>query len=397
MKMRIFLHVLALEGFLNFVSLAAAFDCGSTGTNGSLNITTDTTLNMPADGIFNFTTLTVAQGATLSFSNNALNTPVYLLASGDVTINGTIDVSGNGPASIRSWNGSRPNKAGPGGFDGGYGGLNFSDSTVGGDGYGPGRGKRSPGVGDSHVGSYGTVGNANYLNNTNTYGNLLLVPLIGGSGGAGQDGAPGGAGGGGGGAILIAANTRVVINGVVAAKGGDSSIYADFAAGSGGGIRVVAPVVTGTGTLNASGGISSTAGGSSPAGHGRVRIDCTDFLAYRSLNLIGAATRGNRMFIFPTVVPRLDIIIVAGLAIAEGTNNPVQFELSGGASTNQTVTVQARDFTNDVPIRVVVTPRNGPSGQFDGVISQGAGNPPSSNVNVVIPAGSICQIHAWTR
>jgi len=59
--------------------------------------------------------------------------------------------------------------------------------------------------------------------------------------------------------------------------------------------------------------------------------------------------------------------------------------------------VQARNFTNDVPIRVVVTPESGPSAQFDAIISQGSGNPPSTNVNVIIPAGSVCQIHAWTR
>ena len=55
--------------------------------------------------------------------------------------------------------------------------------------------------GSSHLGCFGTgiIPSARF-DNTNTYGNLLLVPLIGGSGGAGQDGAPGGAGGGGGGA-----------------------------------------------------------------------------------------------------------------------------------------------------------------------------------------------------
>jgi hypothetical protein len=103
------------------------------------------------------------------------------------------------------------------------------------------------------------------------------------------------------------------------------------------------------------------------------------------------------MFVFPAVVPRLDILSVAGQTIPEGTNNAVQLELPEGASTNQTVTVQARNFTNDVPIRVVVTPRNGPSGKFDAVISLASGNPPSTNVPVVIPAGSVCQIHVWNR
>jgi hypothetical protein len=103
------------------------------------------------------------------------------------------------------------------------------------------------------------------------------------------------------------------------------------------------------------------------------------------------------LIVFQTNAPRLDIIEVGGQAIPEGTNNAIQLELSAGASTNQTVKVQARNFTNDVPIRVVVTPENGASGSFDAVISRGSGNPPSTTVNVVIPTGSVCQINAWTR
>ena len=60
-----------------------------------MNITTNTTLALPTNGIFNCTTITIASGATLKFNPNALNTPVYLLATNDVTINGTIDVSGS--------------------------------------------------------------------------------------------------------------------------------------------------------------------------------------------------------------------------------------------------------------------------------------------------------------
>jgi hypothetical protein len=155
--------------------------------------------------------------------------------------------------------------------------------------------------------------------------------------------------------------------------------------------------VTGAGTLDASGGSSYAYGGVITAGYGRIRIDCTDFLAYRNLTLVGMASRGNRMFVFPAVVPRLDIIGVAGQAIPEGTYNAVQFELPADASTNQTVTVQARNFTNDVPIRVIITPENGPRGEFDATILQSSGNPPFADVPVIIPAGSTCQIHAWTR
>src|SRR6266550_4350883 len=74
----------------------AQFNSGSTGADGALNMTTNTTLDLPPNGIFNFTTINVASGATLSFNRNIFNTPAYLLATGDVIIDGTIDVSGSG-------------------------------------------------------------------------------------------------------------------------------------------------------------------------------------------------------------------------------------------------------------------------------------------------------------
>src|SRR6266404_5987633 len=72
----------------------AQFSSGSTGADGPLNVTSNMTLNLPANGIFNLTTINVASGATLTFNRNVLNTPVYLLATSNVTITGTIDVSG---------------------------------------------------------------------------------------------------------------------------------------------------------------------------------------------------------------------------------------------------------------------------------------------------------------
>ena len=67
---------------------------GSDGADGALEVTENQTLTLPPDGIFNYTTVTIAEGATLTFERNALNTPAYLLATGDVTIAGTIDVLG---------------------------------------------------------------------------------------------------------------------------------------------------------------------------------------------------------------------------------------------------------------------------------------------------------------
>jgi hypothetical protein len=349
-----------------------------------MNVTNNTTLQLPPDGVFNCTMISVASGATLTFSNNALNMPVYLLATGDVTIDGTVDVSGQSGVGIY------PGSGGPGGFAGGYGGLNLVGPSAGGDGCGPGGGTAI-----SEAGVYGNPSSGN----TNTYGSLLLEPLVGGSGGAGVSGVPGYGGGGGGGAVLIASNSKITVNGAINSSGGTSGGYIwGHLGGSGGAIRLLAPIVTGTGSLGTPGSYwTDSVWGHILLDWGRIRIDCTDNQAYRTLNLITVASRGSRMIVFPTVIPRLDLVEVAGNAIPEGTNNAVQFELSTGASTNQTVKVQARNFTNDVPIRVVVTPENGPSGSFDAVILRTSGNPPSTTVNVIIPTGSACQINAWTR
>jgi len=355
------------------------FNSGSTGADGPLNVTSNMTLNLPTNGIFNCTTITILNGATLSFSKNPLNTPVYLLATGDVIINGTIDVSGSASS------------AGPGGFDGGFGSIH---GTPNGDGFGPGGGKNDPlGPGSptmAGVFAFVSPSNGSSGGNSNIYGNTLLSPLIGGSGG----GAAGGNwGGGGGGAILIASTTSITVNDTVKSTGGGGY----FGSGSGGAIRIVAPTVSGTGNLSVPGGGLGSGSGYGTAG--RTRIDCLDRIAWRNLNLQNAGkwTVGAQMFVFPPGNPKLDIINAAGTAIPEGTNAPVVVTLPVGSSTNQIVRVQARGFTNDVSIRVKITPENAPSATFDGTILQSSGNPPVGEVNVTIPVDVVSHIHVWTR
>src|SRR5438552_657212 len=112
---------------------AQTFDSGSNGTDGVLDVTNTITLDMPPDGIFNFTTITVRANRGLYFRTNGLNTPVYLLAQGDVVIENTGSIfldGGNGGGSI-------PGIGGPGGFGGGSG--SFAGHPEG-DGLGPGGG-----------------------------------------------------------------------------------------------------------------------------------------------------------------------------------------------------------------------------------------------------------------
>ena len=72
---------------------AQTFNSGSTGADGAFNPIANTTLTLPPSGIFNFTTVMIPSGVTVRFTPNAANTPVTLLATGNVSIAGTIDIS----------------------------------------------------------------------------------------------------------------------------------------------------------------------------------------------------------------------------------------------------------------------------------------------------------------
>ena len=394
---------------------AQGFTSGSTGSYGPMNITNFTLLDLPANGIFNCTTIYIDQGAVLTFRRNPLNTPVYLLATGNVTINGTIDVSGS--ASPGNFAGGA---AGPGGFDGGSGGFStVSQALRGGTGLGPGGGK----PGDVFYGSGAAAGAGAFgtgpgawvdAKDGQPYGSALLIPLIGGSGGGGVDGNKDAGGGGGGGAILIASSTIIRINstGTIRSRGG-AGFYAGGGnsaphnGGSGGAIRLVAPRVYGSGTLMVLGsGLYSLDDGNPTTGAGRIRID--SIFRFEPTNAVqdnisfnfqpsAVASVGSAMVVFPPNNPRLDILQAAGRTIPEGTNGTVFVELPFGANTNQTVTVQARNFSTNVAVRVVLTPAAGDPIRYDADINNAAANPAQVIVPVGIPINTVVAVNVWTR
>jgi hypothetical protein len=323
----------------------------------------------------------VNPGQTLRFNPNPLNTAVQILSQGDVLISGTIIVSGSDSV------GGAPGKGGPGGFDGGYGGYGNGNGgfDIGGDGTGPGRGRNVAGSAYPYFNSAAHVDNAGLT--TNKYGTALIIPLIGGSGGAGNNGNPGRGGGGGGGAILIASNTKITLNGAITAEGSYGA-----GGGSGGAIRLVSPVVTGTGTFNVNGGGGFWVAGS----QGRVRIDCEDRYAFRSLRFQGRVTQGSQMFVNPPAGGSLNIIEAAGQVIPVPAQAGVLVDLPAGSSQSRQVKVAGSGFTANVPITVIVTPETGPSTSYDAEIpiTAGAGQ---VTVDVTIPVGGVSRIHAWTR
>ena len=388
MKRNVALCALALAGALPNLTLAQGFSSGSTGADGALEVTTNTTLDMPPDGVFNFTTINVASGQTLRFNRNPLNTPVYLLATGDVTIAGTISVDGDNGTSSPPVGGA----GGPGGFDGGMPGF---ISIAPGAGYGPGAGQggaagNSAGAAGAAAYAAAATGNSSTRNGS-IYGSPLLVPMLGGSGGGGNAGSPGTGGGGGGGAVLIASSTRISIAGAVSAEGGAQP--GSTGHGSGGAIRLLAPVVSGAGTLRVRGG--NWVG---TAGHGRVRIDTIDRRDLRfTFTPLSAVNVGSFMAVFPSPNPRLDILNAAGTAIPEGAADPVYIQLPFGSSPDRTVTVQVRNFSGVVPVRLVLTPDSGDIIVIDDQIDNTTVNPAQKALAVTLPLNVRVHVGAWTR
>ena len=275
-------RLLFFLGLTGMGANAQTFDSTSDGSDGALDLdtagvyaffdpTTFPGLDLDGDGAYHFTTITIAAGVTVDMTR-AHHGPVTWLASGDVVIDGIIDLDGEDGHSANV--SSNPSLPGAGGYAGGAGAvLTFAQP-----GHGPGGGRlasqsQGHGGGAGHAqaglnGSPDTQGEA--------YGNDFLIPLIGGSGGAGGGGenqsVSGGAGGGaGGGAIFIASSTKITVAGTITADGGETGSPGHRGGGgSGGGIRLTAPVIEGSGLLSVRGGGGSSSGAGS---RGRIRLE----------------------------------------------------------------------------------------------------------------------------
>jgi hypothetical protein len=180
---------------------------------------------------------------TVKLSGRRFTTPIYFLATGAVTIDGGIDLTGeNGSPATNIASERVPSAPGPGGYPGGVGG-NGTAGTTATAGSGPGGGAAGNPSGSS--GATGTFTGSTYL-----------IPLLGGSGGGGYGANPlgacgknyGGGGGAGGGAIVIASSVSITFTNTV----GTDGIFANAGGaacgaggGSGGAIRLVAPIISG--------------------------------------------------------------------------------------------------------------------------------------------------------
>lgn len=383
---------------------AWAVDSGSTGADGAFNPTVNTEVALPPSGILNYTTVNIPAGVTITFKDNAANTPIYMLASGDVTIAGTIDVRGEDAAPTGTYgDGAQgddgiPGEGGPGGFSGGRGGRDDTTQRAaiirGGAGLGPGGGPgglegengcntyggyyKYNGTGGAYAAAarqyYSWYGCDSSLEpQSEPYGSELLQPLVGGSGGGGGRGGtnyPGAGGGGGGGGILIASSGTLNLTGTINATGGDgggrdgTGVGGQGAGGSGGAIRLIATNITGNGKLYAMGGCINEGGerrrrceSNGQYGYGgsegRIRIE-GDAISYS-----GASTptyvRGDVSPIFIANAPSLRIASVAGQAVPAVPTGVNDITLPGTTTGPVQVTFETINVPvgNTVQLRVV--------------------------------------------
>lgn len=398
----VFFVVLLVNGV--FLALLPAqtptFVSGNTGADGAFNPTTNTTLTLPPNGVFNFTTVNIPAGINVTFTKNAANTPVIILATGDVTITGQILLNGTDAVTVT------PGEGGPGGFRGGEGGL-IDTIGIGGNGLGPGGGLPGTTVMAGPLGSAGGGGGFGSTGSPSTggapggpsYSNASILPSLGGSGGGGGRSITtgrGGGGGGGAGSILIASSTKISFsNGVLSANGGNGANLDTFAGGggggSGGGIRLIANTIEGSGRLEAVGGRGGVSGVGrefgGAGGNGRIRLEAFKLTFLSGTTPTYTSSTPGPVFI-PAPAPTLNFTSVKGVAVPSapvGSYSSPDITLPASTTNPITVALAASNIPGGTSVEVSSIPQFG-SKTTTTVILSGTTNSSTAtaSINIVL-------------
>jgi hypothetical protein len=335
---------------------------GADGSDGTLNITTNTTIDLglavtgvwdtdnsgnagkgvydPAKWavVFKYSSINVAAGATVTFKNHPSRAPVVWLVNGSVTIAGSVSL--DGPYADPQL-GTGPSEGGPGGYRGGAG-PNPGPSG----GFGPG------GAYFEH-GHYGQ-------GQLRSYGNNQIVPLIGGSGGSATFAYRGG---GGGGAILIAASGTLTLSGVISALGGTGGAFV----GSGGAVRLVADQILGNGRVDA--------GGSSV---GRTRLEATSVSELLVVTPPTQLMSADPVILWPSEsAPAVRVVSISGQTTpndprALTENVPADVAISSPSAVS--ILLETTNFPTNGMVNVFVRPRNGSQATYQATLVGGTTN-----------------------
>lgn len=361
---------------------------GADGSDGVLDVTAQTTIDLglaasgpgiywdtpsPVAGqgvydpemwavVFKYSSVNIASGKTLKFTNHPSGAPVVWLVSGNVTIAGTIFLDGEDQNRQ-----GRPSLPGPGGF---RGGSSWVGTTWGGGGFGPGGAfYRNGGSSRGSGGSYGTAGGYPAGQPAPRYGNAGVLPLIGGSGGSGSHfggDSVGYGGGAGGGAILIACPGTIALSGtgLIRAYGGqgaDGPFYEDSGGGSGGAIRLICNAITmpSGAQLRANYGWGYYSGGD-----GRIRIEANELTLNGSVSppaSIGYPGEVARLWPDETA-PRIGSMWVADQPVPPDPHGKFSFpdqDVTLNTTAPVAITVEAFNVPLDWTMKIRVVPRNG--------------------------------------
>ncbi len=273
----------------------------------------------------------VLAGRTVRFINHSNHAPVVWLVQGNVTIDGIVNLRGQDGV-FDTVLGLTPREPGPGGFRGGAVGPSGQ-----GGGYGPGGGlfPGNPGNDGIYLGSYG---------------NPQIIPLIGGSGGAG--GGQGIPGSGAGGAILIAAAGTVTVTGLIDARAGSvfDAAFNHGASGSDGAVKIIASTVSGGGTLNAT-------------YRGRIRIETAALSPTLKTfpETIGVPS-ANPPIIWPAAnAPKARVVSVDAVPAPADPSSPLVAAADVAIQNNAPVNIliETRDFPIEGVVQLNIIPKFG--------------------------------------
>ncbi len=397
---------MVLAGLLSgSVLMAQTFNSGSNGSDGALDLTGRTgtlvfdpstfnpVLDPDHDNVYHFTTIKIPSGLTVRLAAEVLGAkPVVWLASGAVTIDGTLDLSGGpGHAYIGTGAAIVPSQAGAGGYPGGIGETASQTWTT---GQGPGAPRGSGGgAGHTVAGQGASMASLNGV----AYGNDFLLPMVGGSGGAGGinpggAGVSGSGGGAGGGALLIASSVSIRVSGSITANGGSGGNPTTGAGsgggGSGGAIRLIAPIISSLGSaasLTAQGG--DTFSGTNRGSQGRIRLEAFQHLFTSRIDPPPAVASPGPIFP-PASAPAVRIVSIGGVAVPA---NPTASFIAPDVTLDNAATVTIQLAGSKVPVGTIVhltlTPETGPTLNADSTPLAGTLDASTATASITIPHG----------
>ncbi len=357
--------------------------------------------------VFRYSSVNIPPGVTVTFKNHPSRAPVVWLVSGDVTIGGVVSVNGvrghvEGPLGTVVRQTAEP---GPGGFRGGLGAAGLNPGSA---GHGPGGGTLtvppSNATRSGAGGSYGTSGTGGASGSAGpTYGNERALPLVGGSGGVGGQStlhwtAPGA--GSGGGALLIAATGTINVGGDITANGGPGGgdgTADEGGGGSGGAIRLIAESITGSGLLQARGGVNGSGG---RGGDGRIRVEANSItLTDPGIPPYTTGLPGATAQIWPDqTAPSVRIVSVGPAAVPADPRASFDFPFQDVMLSDPnpvTVTIETRNVPTSWTVTLRVVPRMGQDFTADAVHVSGGFSQSTWEATVTLPNGSsVLQVRA---